>query len=196
MTESDILQEIDKDRIFYEDSGGGVTFSGGEPLSQAEFVKAVLSRCRQEGIHTAVDTSGYGRQEDLLSLAEVTDLFLFDLKLMDDEKHKQYTGVSNRPILDNLSALAKVYRNIWLRVPIIPGITDDAENLDMISERVSELPSVQQVCLLPYHKTAAAKFKRMGLPYPLENIQQPNPETMESLRMQFVAKGLPVTIGG
>lgn len=196
MTETEVMREILKDRIFYEDSGGGVTFSGGEPLSQPGFVRAVLSRCQEEGVHTAVDTSGYGNQEDLLSLAAETDLFLFDLKLMDDEKHKQYTGFSNRPILENLAALATVHHNIWLRVPIVPGITDDSDNLDAIAERAAELPAVRQVCLLPYHKTAAEKFKRMGLPYPLEHTEPPNSEMMESLRGRLAARGFCVTIGG
>ena len=196
MTETEVMTEVLKDRIFYSDSGGGVTFSGGEPLSQAPFVRKLLSRCREQDIHTAVDTSGFGSQEDLLSLAELAGLFLFDLKLMDDEKHKQYTGVSNRTILENLTALAKVHRNIWLRVPIIPSITDEPSNLDAIADLAATLPAVRQVCLLPYHKTAAAKFKRLGKPYPLENIEQPNPEYMESLRQRFAARGLAVSIGG
>lgn len=196
MTETEVMAEILKDRIFYSDSGGGVTFSGGEPLSQAPFVRSLLSRCRDQDIHTAVDTSGFGRQEDLLSLAEVADLFLFDLKLMDDKKHKQYTGVSNRPILENLSALAGFHRNIWLRVPIIPSITDNPANLDAIADLAASLKAVRQVCLLPYHKTAAAKFKRLGQSYALKNTEQPNPEYMESLRQRFTARGLVATIGG
>ncbi len=196
MTIPQVLKEVDRDRIFYEDSGGGVTFSGGEPLSQSQFVREMLSRCKAEGIHTAVDTCGYGVQADLLALAEVTDLFLYDLKLMDDEKHKQYTGVSNRPILDNLSALSRVHPNIWLRVPIVPGITDDMDNLDAISEKAKSLTGVGRVCLLPYHKTASAKFKRMELPYPLEHMEQPGPERMESLRRRVSSRGLLVTIGG
>ena len=114
MTAAEVLVEILRDRIFHEDSGGGATFSGGEPLQQPQFLLALLEACRKREIHTAVDTSGYVRQEDLLDAARHVNVFLYDLKILDDDRHRRYTGVSNRSILENLHALGQVHQNIWV----------------------------------------------------------------------------------
>jgi pyruvate formate lyase activating enzyme len=162
MTVDEVLAEVLKDRLFYDDSGGGVTFSGGEPLVQPEFLMGLLAACRARAIHTAVDTSGYAPQEQLLSAAGLTDLFLYDLKTMDDARHLECTGVSNAAILENLIALGRVHQNIWIRIPIIPGFNDDAEQLDAAARFVASIPAVRQVSLLPYHPTGIHKSRWLG----------------------------------
>jgi len=158
----ELLAEVLKDRLFFDDSGGGVTFSGGEPLGQPEFLAAALDACRHHGMRTAVDTSGFCRQEDLLAVARQSDLFLYDLKHMDEERHRELTGVSNRRILENLQALAAIHDGIWIRVPLIPGVNDDAENLDATARFVLSLPGVRRLHLLPYHRHGLAKRERLS----------------------------------
>lgn len=206
ITVTEVLTEILKDRLFYDDSGGGVTFSGGEPLVQLNFLKGLLEACHRQEIHTAVDTCGYVSREHLLSVAAITDLFLYDLKIMDDAKHYQYTGVSNISILENLKALGGIHNNIWLRMPIIPRVNDDDKNLEAVAEFAASVPGVRQVNLLPYHKTGIIKFKRLRplhLPvgrkeqgYPLENVPEPSPEYLEKARLKFSRLGLITKMGG
>jgi pyruvate formate lyase activating enzyme len=192
----EVMREIRKDRLFYDDSGGGVTFSGGEPFAQPVFLLALLDSCRNESIHTAVDTSGFCSPSDLHKAAKHTDLFLYDLKLMDDQRHSYYTGQSNRTILENLKSLSAVHSNIWLRIPIVPGITDDDANIDAIAELAVTLPSVRQIHLLPYHNTASAKLNRLGRSNPLENLSAPDSRCLERLRDRIADRGLTVKIGG
>jgi pyruvate formate lyase activating enzyme len=187
MTAMAVVTEVLKDRLFYEDSGGGVTFSGGEPLAQPLFLKELLEVCHARGIHTTVDTCGYATREHLLSVAPLTDLFLYDLKIMDDARHHHYTSVSNIPILENLTALGKIHNNIWLRMPVIPGINDDDENLEALGRFAASIPAVRQVNLLPYHKTGIVKFKRLRQTYRLEDVTDPSPEDMEKARQKFCA---------
>jgi pyruvate formate lyase activating enzyme len=196
MTVAAVVTEVLKDRLFYEDSGGGVTFSGGEPLAQPLFLKELLEGCHARGIHTAVDTCGYAAREHLLSVAPLTDLFLYDLKIMDDAKHRHYTSVSNVPILDNLEALGKIHGNIWIRMPIIPGLNDNDENLEAVARLAAAIPGVRQVNLLPYHKTGIVKFKRLRQTYRLEEVPASSLEDMERARQKFCAFGLIVKMGG
>lgn len=141
--------------------GGGVTFSGGEPLMQAAFVAAVIDRL--EELHVTLDTSGYGTEEDFRLVAGKCDLVLFDLKLMDAEAHRRWTGVDNQPILRNLAALASMKTEFIIRVPLIPGVTDTPENLRAIAQRVIELPKRPRVELLPYNRAAGGKYAACGL---------------------------------
>ncbi len=184
------------DRIFFDESGGGVTFSGGEPLRQAAFVTEALGRLQAAGVHTALDTCGYARWEDLRDAAARADLVLYDLKLMDDDRHRAATGVSNRAILDNLTALARVHGHIWIRIPIVPGVNDDAANLEATAVCVAGLPGIRRVDLLPYHATGEAKFARSGLDYTLRGTEPPGRDDLESLAAVFAARDLPTTIGG
>jgi pyruvate formate lyase activating enzyme len=158
----EVLDEVLLDRVFYEESGGGVTFSGGEPFLQPQFLLKLLAACRTEGIHTAVDTSGYASREDLMTAAPLTDLFLYDLKIMDDARHRQWTGASNAVILENLLALGAVHQNIWIRMPLVPGFNDDAEQIEAVARFAASVPGVRQVNLLPYHATAAHKWIGLG----------------------------------
>ena len=171
------MTEVLKDRLFYDDSGGGVTISGGEPLVQPEFLMGLLAACRTRGVHTAVDTSGYAPRGQLLAAAGLTDLFLYDLKTMDDERHLECTGVSNATILENLAALGRVHDNIWLRIPIIPGFNDDAGQLEAAARLAASIPAVRQVSLLPYHATGTHKAQRLGPPVarpPRDGAQPPS----------------------
>ncbi len=196
MTVQEVMREIVRDRVFYEESQGGVTFSGGEPLMQVGFLCELLEACRSAGIRTAVDTCGFAAPGDLLAIAPMTDLFLYDLKFMDDAKHRQHTGVSNSAILSNLKALGSIHGNIWLRIPLIPGINDSEEDFEILARFAASVRGVRQVNLLPYHKTGLHKFRRLGLTYSLENVQEPSAELIESIRLKFAAVGISAVAGG
>jgi pyruvate formate lyase activating enzyme len=192
----EVMAEVERDLPFYEQTGGGVTFSGGEPLLQASFLHALLTACKEKGIHTTVDTCGHTSWDALDRVRELTDLFLFDVKLMDEEKHRKYTGVTNRVILKNLRALARSGANIQIRVPIIPGITDAPENLAAIGELASSLPGVGGVDVLPYHQTAAAKYERLKIPNHLAGLNPPSAEYMEDVAATLHGYGLQINVGG
>ena len=191
-----LVARVLRDRIFFDESGGGVTFSGGEPLLQAAFVTAALARLQAEGVHTALDTCGFGRREDLLAAAAHADLVLYDLKLMDDDRHRAATGASNDVILRNLEALARVHRDIWIRIPIVPGVNDDEANLAATAAFVRLLAGVRRVDLLPYHPSGAAKFARVGLDYTLHGTPTPDAARLDALAGLFRAQGLTTTLGG
>ncbi len=195
-TVEETMREVLQDRIFYEDSHGGVTFSGGEPLLQAGFLREVLRACRAEGIHTAVDTCGYASRGDLLGIAPFTDLFLYDVKFMDDTRHIQYTGVSNTTILNNLRILGSMHGNIWLRIPLIPDINDSDDDLEALAHFAASVRGVRQANLLPYHKTGLQKFRRLGRRYDLASVQAPSPELIERIRRKFCAVGISAVAGG
>jgi pyruvate formate lyase activating enzyme len=196
MTVEEVLAEISKDTVFYDDSGGGVTFSGGEPLMQREFLRVLLEACCARGIHTAVDTCGYAPFESFEVLAPVTNLFLYDLKFVDDSRHIQYTGVSNDLILENLRSLGKIHSRIWIRIPIIPSVNDSPGQMEAMAHLAASIPGVEQVNLLPYHATAIHKFKRLGKEYPLADVQPPSVDFMESMVRKFAARGLNAKVGG
>ena len=195
MTVADVLAEVLKDRIFYDESGGGVTFSGGEPLAQPEFLLELLQACRAREIPTAVDTCGFAARDDLLAAARWTDLFLYDLKILDDARHRQYTGISNVTILENLAALGRVHRNIWVRVPVVPGFNDAADDLAATVCLAASVPGVKQVNLLPYHKTGAHKLPRVGRAAAAVAVP-PSSDFMEELAERLRTFGLPVVAGG
>jgi pyruvate formate lyase activating enzyme len=192
---AEVMGAVARDRVFYEESQGGVTFSGGEPLRQPRFLIALLRACREQGIDTALDTSGLAPREELLAAAALADLVLFDLKLIDDERHREQTGVSNRTILANLRALAGVHRRLWIRVPVLPGVNDDAENLAATAAFVASLPRVERVSLLAYHKLGQDKLRRLGQTRAAAEIVPPSALRMRALATDLEAAGVPVTIG-
>lgn len=175
-----LLKEIVKDQSFYDSSGGGVTFSGGEPLMQPVFLKGILEACKGAGIHTAIETTGMAEREVLLEAASLLDLIYFDLKHMDDKVHKDITGVSNERILDNLAALSKVHHNIVVRIPVIPGINDSIENLRKTADYAASL-SVPLIELLPYHNLGEVKYGQLGREYELSETKKPSEDYMLSL---------------
>jgi pyruvate formate lyase activating enzyme len=196
MTVPEVLQEILRDRIFYESSGGGVTFSGGEPLLQPHFLCALLEACRAHGLHTVLDTTGFGCTEHLLAAAALSDLVLYDLKAFDETQHRALTGVSNRGIRENLQALDRAHRNVWIRLPVVPGFNDDLAELKRIADFVAGLRSVTLVNLLPFHRTALHKWKRLGLAHSLEGVSAPSAEFMERAAETFTRMGLKTKAGG
>ncbi|MRR29340.1 glycyl-radical enzyme activating protein [bacterium] len=173
-TVEQVMSEVLRDTPFYEGSGGGVTFSGGEPLMQHRFLLDLLHACREKELHTVLDTSGFATWEVMDSLREYVDLFLFDLKMMDDDRHIQYTGVSNKLILSNLKKLAESGSAIYIRIPLIPGINDDEENLQRSGEFIRRLPNITGVELMGYHDLAAAKYEALGMDYLLKEIKAPD----------------------
>ncbi len=193
-TVSAVVQEVEKDIVFYDDSGGGVTFSGGEPLAQPRFLEALLAACAARGIHTVVDTCGFVNRELLLHFSERADLFLYDLKLLDPVKHRKYTGVSNESILDNLEALARRKKPV-IRFPIIPGINDETEDIRRMIAFLSDL-GLLRIDLLPYHQTGIEKYRRIGKPYRLEELAPPTADRVRQIAQHFEREGFAVRIGG
>jgi pyruvate formate lyase activating enzyme len=171
VTVAEVMSEIERDVPFYDQSGGGVTFTGGEPLAQTEFLKELLLACRQQHIRTAVDTSGYTSWENISALVPLVDLFLYDVKLMDETRHMKFTAVSNKLILNNLRKLSETGAHIIVRLPLIPGINDDAENIELCGATLAKLPTLDAAELIPYHDIGSAKYEALGLKYKLENMK-------------------------
>jgi pyruvate formate lyase activating enzyme len=191
-----LMREVEKERIFHEESGGGVTASGGEPLVQAEFLCAFLDACRERGIHTAVDTCGYAPAEIFDRVAERADLFLYDLKIIDESLHERYTGASNGPILRNLAALSERERRTFIRFSVIPGITDTEENLRGVMGLVAGLKNIERVDLLPFYNYGGRKYERLNRQNLRRGVEPPGEERMEELRRRFGELGVAVGIGG
>ncbi len=191
-----LMAEVDKDHLFFDESGGGVTFSGGEPLMQPEFLLACLEACKGRGYHTAVDTCGHAPAETMLEVAACTDLFLYDLKLIDDARHAELLGVSNALILENLRNLNEHGALIWIRVPLIPGVNDDERNLVATANLVRSLDGPPPVHLLPYHRIGSDKYGRLGIPYSMNETEPPTSQHVSDIAKRFSALGLDVKIGG
>jgi len=156
------MREVIKDEAIYESSGGGVTFSGGECMLQIDFLEAVLKACKSRGIHTAVDTAGHLPYDYFERVIPFTDLFLYDVKCFDSEKHKKYTGVGNELILSNLRELLKTGKDVWVRIPIIPTVNDSEEELLEIKNLLLSCGYPERVELLPYHAMGEHKYAALG----------------------------------
>jgi pyruvate formate lyase activating enzyme len=195
MSVPEVMAEVLKDQIFFDESGGGVTISGGEPLMQADFVEAVLAACRAQRIHTIVETCGYAEWQVLDRIYGNVDLFLFDLKIMDSDQHQRFTGVRNDRILANLSHLAKCGSAVIVRIPVIPGVNDDQENLAAVSSYLAPL-GLRSIDLLPYHRIASSKYSRLGLAYRMEELLPPSEEQLQAIAARFRRDGFQVQIGG
>ena len=192
----ELLTEIAKDRIFYDESGGGVTFSGGEPLVQVSFLKEILNLCKENDVHTIVDTSGYAPITSFDLIYEFTDGFLFDLKLMDETEHIRYTEVSNKLILKNIRELSDRGNKVTVRVPLIPGITDTEKNLANISEFVSKLNNISRIDLLPYNRLSESKYKRFNKDSKLVNLQTQSEEKLDSIKAVFDPLNIEISVKG
>ncbi len=190
----EILNIILEDKDFYEESGGGVTFSGGEPLLQSGFLLEVLKKCKQNDIHVALDTSGNIPPDIFESILEYTDLILYDVKIFDEETHKKYTGVSNKLILKNLTHLSQHDMEIIVRIPVIPGITDTAKNIDQIRKFLNG--KIERIDLLPYHSYAKNKYERLGNKFHLKDVDEPGSHHMKELSDHLSSSGFTVQIGG
>lgn len=193
-----LLAELSRDGVFHEESAGGVTFSGGEPLAAGNeaFVLTCLRELKERGVHTAVDTCGSVPTETLLAAAAVSNLVLFDLKIMDAVLHKKATGRDNELILENLTALLAAGHEVWIRIPLIPGQTSDLKNLQAAADFLGRQDRVPPVHLLPYHGTGADKYHRLGRTNPLPDVQGLAPAEIEACTEVFRARGISVQVGG
>lgn len=191
----DLVSQVEKDLPFFRSSGGGVTLSGGEPARQFEFSYNFLLGCRERGIHTALETTGYARWDVMSALASVTDLLLYDVKFIDADSHYRYTGVPNKLILDNLRKLAERNHEIHVRVPCIPGVNDGHHQVRATAQFVAEV-GIERVVLLPYNGAAGAKYEWIGIDYELDGIETQSDEYMNQLADLCRQEGLSVQIGG
>ena len=182
-TVDEVLKEVLKDKSFYETSGGGVTFSGGECMLQIDFLAELLKRCKENGIHTAVDTAGHVPFEFFERIIPYTDLFLYDVKCFDSDKHRQYTGVENQLILKNLKRLLAKSTPVWIRIPIIPTVNDTEEELQRIKEYFSSCGIPEKVELLPYHAMGEHKYTAVGKETQIFSV--PSEEKMKHLKNIF-----------
>ena len=196
VTVDTLLDQIRRDEIFYEQSGGGITCSGGEPLMQPAFLAALVHRCRLLGIHTAVDTCGYAPWEAIESILPHADLWLYDLKPMEDPAHREHTGVSNALIHANLLRLHEAGATVMIRLPLIPGITDTRDNLDGVAGFLAPLPRFRSIALLPYNKLGADKARRFHIDRPDQDWSPQSEQALDAIARRFADHGFSVRIGG
>ena len=195
ITVGELVAEVTKDLPFFRSSGGGVTLSGGEPAMQPKFSYNFLLACNQRGIHTALETTGYARWEVMSKLVSVTDLLLYDIKLIDSDSHRRYTGVPNDLILKNLRNIAALGQEIQVRIPCIPGINDGEEQIRAIASFASGL-GIKKFALLPYNIAAGAKYRWIGHPYTLLHKETQPEEYMTTLAEIFKDEELQVQVSG
>lgn len=192
-----VVETLIKDMHFYEESNGGITFSGGEPLMQSDELAMLLEACKLHGLHTTVDTSGYASWEQFEKIMPLTDLFLFDLKNMDPKLHKEYTGTDNSVILANADKLLKAGAGLVFRIPVIPGVnTTNSEVAAMVSFLKERADKMTEVHLLPYHRIAQNKYRNLKMEQDLADVDEPDEHMMRQLKEEFKQTGLKVIIGG
>jgi pyruvate formate lyase activating enzyme len=191
-----VMAEVERDRVFYEQSGGGVTLSGGDPSVQSDFAEALLDACRARGLHTALDTAGMAQNGTLDRLAAKADIVLYDLKSLDDVRHREFTGVSNVPILHNLEGLAAAGREVWVRIPLVRGVNDDDDNIRRTIDFLVSLKTVRRVGLLPYHSGGLDKARRIGKDPQFRKFESPSEERLASIEAAFREAGFDVRRGG
>jgi pyruvate formate lyase activating enzyme len=198
MDVDEVLREVAKDSAFYDRSGGGLTLSGGEPLAQAEFAGELLRRYKEGefGSSTTVETCGGVEWEALALVLPHTDLFLYDIKHMDPDEHRRFTGVGNERILENARRIAAAGKRMIVRLPLIPGCNDGDDNLRRTAEFARELPGVEQIDILPYHRLGEAKYPRLDRRFALTGTASPPPDRVAASRRLFEAAGLRVRVGG
>ncbi len=192
----ELITSVEKDRVFFEESGGGVTLSGGEPLMQFEFVYNFLRECINREIHTCLDTTGFVDEDKIVKISDVTRLFLYDIKHIDSRKHSYYSGTDNHRILNNLKKLDSLNKDIWLRIPLIPGINDDEGDLLRLMDMLSKLKNNHPVFILPYHKIGSHKYEKFGINYLMDNTEEPSEEYMVKVVDTFIKNGFKTVVGG
>ncbi|MFH0992468.1 MAG: glycyl-radical enzyme activating protein [bacterium] len=192
----ELFQEIVKDRVFFDRSGGGVTFSGGEPLLQYEFLLSILELCKRHDLHTAIDTTGLTSPEILDSVSRYTDLFLYDFKIQDEAKHKEFTGVSNTLIKENLERLIEWQKEVIIRIPLIPGINDNAQHLHDAGRYLASLKNIKEIQVLPFHHAGVEKYQRLGMNYVVGDLLSPTKLSVEGVASLLQAYVEKVSIGG
>jgi pyruvate formate lyase activating enzyme len=190
-----VLEEVLKDGPFYRNSGGGVTVGGGEPLAQADFAAAILKKCKEKGLHTAVETAGYVPWPKIEKVLPYTDLFLYDVKHMDPKKHREHVGTDNRLISANLKRLVERKNKVVVCVPLIPGFNDTASEIDAIAHFAAS-QGIKKINLLPYHRFGEGKYLLLGRTYQFQGRKKLSEEEIEGLRKVAAARGLRVKVGG
>jgi pyruvate formate lyase activating enzyme len=196
-TPKEVFEVIEKDRVFYEESGGGVTFSGGEPLMQPDFLLALLDLCRVNGIHTALDTSGHAPEYIFKTIAAKTDLVLFDLKSTDNDKHISFTGAENRLIVTNLKSLKGDKPKVIIRIPVIPGFNTGPGEVEAMCDQIKTLAvNVSQVDILPFHSLGQQKYRSLGIKYRMDPGMVADNEILEKMTNIFIKSGFKVKKGG
>jgi len=180
-TPEEVLAEVLKDQVFYRQSGGGLTLSGGEPLMQLDFTRKILQLAKEAQLHTAIETCGINRWEDFESILPWLDLVMMDIKVMDEKRHTEVTGVSNRNILANVKKFAEFEMPLIIRTPVIPGVNDTVEDIRAIAAYIYGLPNLQAYDLLPYHRLAEDKYRSLGLTYKGQGLETPDKQTMQLL---------------
>jgi pyruvate formate lyase activating enzyme len=196
MSIAQVTAEVERDIPFFDESGGGVTISGGEPLQQRKFLVSLLRAFKKKDIHTTLDTCGYASWKALQEVQPYVNLFLYDLKLIDDTRHRQFTGVSNRLILQNLQRLVEAGQAVIVRVPIIPGVTDGEDDLHQLGAFMASLSEPPRAELLPYHRAATGKYERLERDYHLREVLPPTAEHMQAVAEILRSYELMVQIGG
>ena len=196
VTVPEIIEEVEKDRIFYDESGGGVTISGGEPLAQGDFLLALLDELNNRDIHTAIDTSGCVPYEILYEVSQRADLILYDLKVMQENRHRVFTGKSNAQILENLRRLNDNGNNIIIRMPVLKGLNDDQENIQNMVDFLLPLNKAWEINLLPFHRGGEGKRVRLNKKEPLVDFKTPSSKKLEEVRDRLSSHGFSVKIGG
>ena len=191
----EVMKVVRRDSAYYRASGGGVTFSGGEPLMQPDFLAACLKECRREKINTAIETCGFTPWRVIKPLLSDIDLFLYDIKSMDEKRHLELTGVSNKPILENLRRIGDSGGSIWIRLPLIPGLNDGETNISAVADFVQTIFGIKKVSLLPYNVAAGARYQEIGKPYTLEGLQAQPKGYLKTLVEIFERKGIKAEAG-
>jgi len=191
----ELFSEIKKDKIFFEESGGGVTFSGGEPLFQADFLQEISRLCKEAGIHTILDSCGYAPLKTIESILPNIDLILFDLKHTDPEKHFQYTGVPLSEVIESLKLMVEKSKKIIIRFPLIPKINDDVTVWEKIAQIMKE-NNLKEINILPYHSIANEKYKRLAMDNRLPDLREPSQEEINTVVKYFTTLGLDTKVGG
>lgn len=193
MTIDEVLEIVKKDSLFYRNSGGGVTASGGEATAQPKFIKELFRRCQESGIHTTLDTCGYVKWQDLEEILQFTDLVLFDIKHMDPLRHMELAGTDNVLILQNAERIVQLPKPIKMRMPLIPGCNDSEDNIRATCKFVSGL-GINEIDILPYHQLGASKYERLGMVYQLSEITSYTEEQVETIKKMLESLGLQVSI--
>lgn len=195
-TVGQVLAEVERDRIFYEHSGGGMTISGGEPLQQVEFTRALLHACKKAGFHTALETCGFQSWELFETTLGDLDLLLYDVKQMDPEKHKRFTGVSNEIILSNLKKAVATGVKTVIRVPVIPGFNDDDEDISAMGAFLQRIDRIERVDLLPYHRLGEEMYGRLDREYTLRDLSLKSERELQHIAKILMKGGFQVQVGG
>ena len=191
MSVGEVMAQVSADRAFYTDSGGGVTISGGEPLLQRQFTLGILQECRRQQLHTALETNLAWPWEQVREVLELTDLVMADIKVLDDDEHRRWTGASNERVLDNVRRVGQMGKPLIIRTPIVPGLNDREEAVAAIAEFLRDVPNLEYYELLAYHPLGSGKYQSLGMAYELPNALRPEKATMR--RLAAVARKSGVT---